>query len=246
MRNYEHYFKLMSANITEKADFIVQELATGSYNTVIDFGCANGALTRELAKAFPQINFIGYDINADIIHINNKTNEFTNITYTTELPTLGMTSKVLTIFSSVLHELFTFNATVEAFKLMSDSKAFAIRDMYFTQPRNGGLELQDNMLGYFGKEMRQKYFEVHGLTDFENDKQKADFLMKTPYVSNYHLEVQENYFATDFNFIDVLANSCGKTQIFKHKYFNSFLKQKLPNLSLFTKTTHIKLIYKKL
>lgn len=47
MRDYETYYKLMSANIQEKIDFIIAELIEDkSYTRVVDFGCADGQVTR--------------------------------------------------------------------------------------------------------------------------------------------------------------------------------------------------------
>lgn len=68
MRDYETYYKLMSANIQEKIDFIIDELIEDkSYTRVVDFGCADSQVTRALANIFPTIEFIGLDCNQEVI-----------------------------------------------------------------------------------------------------------------------------------------------------------------------------------
>ena len=54
---------------------------------IVDFGCADGALIREMNKVLPDINYIGYDNNSEMIKIaRNKSVDTSNINYTNIFP----------------------------------------------------------------------------------------------------------------------------------------------------------------
>lgn len=52
--------------------FVHSLLQEGAYRRVLDFGCANGYSTLRLAKLHPGTDFIGIDINPDMIDVANK------------------------------------------------------------------------------------------------------------------------------------------------------------------------------
>lgn len=73
--------------------YINQALKQNSYKTIMDFGCANGYSTIRIAKENPEIQFLGIDINQDMLNIAstllNKSNvsnlEFKNMDITNGL-----------------------------------------------------------------------------------------------------------------------------------------------------------------
>jgi len=55
--------------------YVNKIIAAGSFPKIMDFGCANGFSTGRLAKLSPNSNFLGIDINADMIDVARKTAE---------------------------------------------------------------------------------------------------------------------------------------------------------------------------
>ena len=128
MRNILNYYKRMGVNLNEKTDYIVEELNIREYTHVLDFGCANGILTKKLAALFPKIKFLGYDFEEVI---KNNISELSNLEFINELPEIELPhQRYMIIFSSVIHEL----SYAEFYKLIvinfKRAKAIAIRDMY--------------------------------------------------------------------------------------------------------------------
>ena len=62
--NLDIYTTEMSKSVWDKAFFMDK---IPGVKCVIDFGCADGAMIRYLAPLFPDIYFIGYDINNELI-----------------------------------------------------------------------------------------------------------------------------------------------------------------------------------
>jgi trans-aconitate methyltransferase len=238
MRDYETYFKLMRSNLIEKADFIIEELDVGGYETVYDFGCANGDLTRFLADLFPDIQFIGIDNNYEVLKVNVKENTYKNIKYSRDLGSIN--NKTMFIFSSVLHELYSFNnkGTYIADLFLNSVEragAVAIRDMYFSDT--------------FKKNNYKTDEEFKYVKEFFKDKKKdnesfAEFLLKVRYKRNWNEEVKESYFSVEW--IDIISWLQNTHKIIHfEKYMNEFLNERIPTLKDYTDTTHFKLIFKK-
>lgn len=61
----ERYLKKMAANITDKIDFL--EGYINKCDVFIDMGCADGVMIVELKKRYPDIIYIGYDIDRGAI-----------------------------------------------------------------------------------------------------------------------------------------------------------------------------------
>ena len=62
--NLDIYTTEMSKSVWDKAFFM--DKIPGA-KCIIDFGCADGAMVRFLAPLFPDIMFVGYDINEELI-----------------------------------------------------------------------------------------------------------------------------------------------------------------------------------
>ena len=64
-------------------------------------------------------------------------------------------------------------------------------------------------------------------------------------VYNWKEELLEYYFATTYPVIEKKYTDANFILIFKKLYMNEYLSKEIPNLKDFTKTTHMKLIFKK-
>lgn len=251
MRDFTVYYKAMSQNIYEKIDFVLEELKTSDYKKVIDFGCADGQILRELAEHFPQIQFIGYDINNEIIKLNIKNNPFENINYVSQNITDYYDNTTLVIFSSVLHEIFSFLPQDEIKYILDETakvKAVAIRDMYFL--KYSGYDNTEKSKSFYLNNindiMFQDFIKQNAINKNNiNPNYVAEFLMKKRYITNWKEELLEYYFATPYSIIEKKYINANFILIFKKLYMNEYLSKEIPNLKDFTKTTHMKLIFKK-
>lgn len=143
-RDFESYYQRMGKNIKEKTDFIISELNIRSYDVVFDFGCANGTLTKELSKLFPNITFYGYDFKTVIE--KNTTDELKNLFFVNKIKDEFFKGKrYAVIFSSVIHELsylYFYKLITEKFKT---ANAIMIRDMYSVAKTLDRIKIQDKI-----------------------------------------------------------------------------------------------------
>ena len=248
MRDYQKYYELMGANVHEKIDFIIEELKTNDYKKVVDIGCADGKITETLAGFFSEIEFIGVDTNEQVVKSNIKNNNFINVKYIVPNPTANselFDDKTLVIFSSVLHEIFTFSNDTQIFNLLketSNAKAIAIRDMRYEKKEYKYLHsLKPNQ----NKEkMFNEFKEVKGVVDQEDF---VEFILKSNYCQNWYEELKENYFSVDWELLDnFYYNSKGFDIVYYNLYLNEFLVNRNPILKDLTHSTHVKIIYKRL
>ena len=223
MRNFQSYYERMGKNIEEKTDFIIQELQTGDYEKVLDFGCANGAVIEDLAQRFPKIQFYGYD-KQGVISENLSTQlrkiKSLNIFYTYGLGEVIVDNKTLVILSSVLHENFYGNHFIPEFetvwyKYLRFAETITIRDM------------------------RGDFF----LGQTENIAQKL--IAKNLYADNYEEEMKENYFSINWSFIKQYMQDEKYELVYEHWYMNQYLKKEIPEINTFLCKTHCKQIWKR-
>lgn len=265
MRDYETYYKSMGANVHEKIDFIVDELNTNDYTKVVDIGCADGQVTKALAVLFPKITFIGLDTNEQVIKSNIKNNILENVSYLVPNPVENKRlydDNTLVIFSSVLHEMFTFMKDEQIIKLIyetTDARAVAIRDMRYSVTLEDKEPLRPVYYRDYDKEKIREFFLLkgavpHGLQEMNslflasvyNNMHTLEFLLKYQYQANWQEELKENYFSTDWNLLDRLYTNIDFSQVYYKLYINQYLVNKLPDIKKLSNSTHCKVIYKRL
>ena len=61
----EVYVQRMQKSFMDKMFFI--DKIFEPIDAILDFGCANGVLIRAMQYLFPEYEYIGYDISADMI-----------------------------------------------------------------------------------------------------------------------------------------------------------------------------------
>lgn len=247
MRDFELYYKSMGANVHEKIDFIVDELSTGDYKKVIDIGCADGQVIKHLAVLFPNIEFLGSDVNAEIIKSNLKANTLENVDYF--VPKKDNSAlfdfNTLVIFSSVMHEIFSFMSPLEITDLLSEvvnARAVAIRDMRFTPMSNDDnlrLELIPKESRMFKQFLESKHGEV-------SNELFLEFFLKREYLKNWEEELKESYFSVEWDKLDNVFNSLDFTKVYHKLYINNYLSEKIKEVKWLTNSTHYKVIYKTL
>lgn len=262
MRDYKLYYEMMGKNLLEKIDFIVEELQTDLYTQVIDFGCADGQVTRALAELFPCIQFLGIDCDEAVIRANSKNNQHTNLHFICAdmIPEdLKDNKYTLIIFSSVFHEIFSFKTENEIRDLIYNNtfaKAVAIRDMIFIENKGALRHDVNYMLTTFDKKMFREYATIKepSITDKTSDEDikeyflsykdmLAEFLLKSQYKRNWKDELKENYYSTNWGLIEFDMIKRGFYISYCNIYMNTYLREKL-HIDLFTLATHKKIIFK--
>lgn len=201
------YTTEMSKSIWDKA-FFMDKIPDAK--CVIDFGCADGAMVHFLAPLFPDIMFVGFDINEELINRARAATPFyvNNIFFGNYEHVISFVkdkykaNEICINFSSVLHEVFS--STPEGKESIQDMvrilkpKYITIRDMYFDVDQNTNLsysyvnrvlddmKIDRNYIGVF-EDIHGTIMTVKGL---------LHFLMKYQWKDNgWTDEMQEDYFS---------------------------------------------------
>ena len=200
------YNKQMTRTLNDKL-FFTEYLPSDRY-VFVDFGCADGAMIKELKKIYTDSCFIGYDCSRSMISAarsNVKEDEHTwfatDFDRVDRILGLHEDKKHVLILSSVIHEIYSYAESQEDINLFWGillSNRFdyiCVRDMMFDQsmvrPSNptDALKLRNNP--NIIKQV-EDFESVSGpITDNRN---LIHFLLKYRYIVNWNREVHENYF----------------------------------------------------
>ncbi len=135
--NIKEYQERMSLNIEKKLDFIkyINEFKNKDDLIILDFGCAEGTLTKVIAESFIKSTIYGYDIHEESIKNANKKNKINNNYFVCEL-NCEIKYDII-ILSSICHEIISYhdnktNALSDFFKyiktLLKDDGKIIIRE----------------------------------------------------------------------------------------------------------------------
>lgn len=241
------YNERMSLSIADKL-FFLKELDPNGFDTVVDFGCANGQLLKMIPDKYIRI---GID-NSDVM-INEAKKNFPEgifLSSLEEAKTFDLSSAVLNM-SSVIHEVYSYSSIKEIQKFWKDVfysgyKYITIRDMMIS--KNTNRKATKKELAIINENL--KYKEL--FDDFQKsypERRLRDilhFLLKYRYIENWNREKGENYFPlTVEELLDLIPNNyelilCN-VYIPKWIYFKVFddFNYKIKN------NTHINLVLKK-
>ena len=167
-------------------------------DTVLDYGCADGALLSMVHEMNPELILCGYDFNKDMIDLAAKNvpeGYFTDIYVV--MNTFVRESKTVLVASSVFHEIENYSHDVvsEYERIFNNGyKYVAIRDMFISEKSWG---MSDPLTV---AKVRQQYdfnkireFEEHiGSLDFNENL--LQFFLTYRYNENWDREVREDYF----------------------------------------------------
>lgn len=188
----------MQKSLNDKLFFIDK---VDDIGRVVDFGCADGSLLREMYKINPDINYVGYDNNIEMItQARNSTDckKFKNIRFTDEYA-FSSTNNTLLNLSSVIHEVYSYLQPDEINTfwnnvLYKNYKYIAIRDFCISKSINRQSDINDytKVIQNAGKEQIDEYESIWG--SLRDNRNMVHFLMKYRYTENWDREVRENYF----------------------------------------------------
>lgn len=205
--DYDIYTTEMSKSVWDKAFFMDK---IPGVKCVIDFGCADGAMIRYLSPLFPDITFIGYDINRELIDMARKAPPFNaNLIYfcgiwegLSDLEEYVLDhfkkQEICINFSSVLHEVYSSTGGIEIIQELVDKlepRFITIRDMYCDDPIlfnsiEQMTEIWDKLPDHYPQEFIKKFGTVLNWRDLTH------LLMKLQWVDNgWEDELEEDYFS---------------------------------------------------
>lgn len=224
--NLDIYTNEMAKSVWDKAFFMDK---IGDTKCIVDFGCADGAMIYMLAPMFPDITFIGYDSNDELINKALEQNDgpinmLSNVGFyfKNEFHTMidyihsSYNKDEITInFSSVLHEVFsnTERDSVEKVKTLIKElqpKYITIRDMYYHTEYIDSLDepTRTSFLTSIPYSAIAYHLFINHFGPINNWKSMLHFLMKSQWSNNgYEQELKENYFSWNINDFEKLATN---------------------------------------
>ncbi|MFW6007861.1 MAG: methyltransferase domain-containing protein [archaeon] len=230
-------------------------------NTIIvDWGCADGSLLKEVIKFFPNDNYIGYDIDNKMVELCKK--NIPNINVTSDINQLKnwlinkyKGKKVTINLSSILHELYSYRNADEIDKfwqLVFDvADIVVIRDMIFHHSMDRP-SFHDDVKKVRKNENRRYVMDfeaVHGT--IENNKNLIHYLLKYKYKNegsrdNWEREVKENYLPLSREKLDMIIPNNFKIR-YEHSFVLPYIQRQVENdFGIIIKdNTHLKLILEK-
>lgn len=208
------YTTEMAKSVWDKAFFMDKIPGT---KCVIDFGCADGAMIRYLSSLYPDITFIGYDINRELIDMAHATPPFNaNLIYCCGIwegiddlmefvTTRFKPTEICINFSSVLHEVYSSTGGIEVIQRLIDSlqpRYITIRDMYCDESLPFTVPSFDTVWGPLPYYACREFTECFGNVNTWRDM--THLLMKLQWVDNgWEDELKENYYSWNIDkFID--------------------------------------------
>lgn len=250
IKNIEKYNSGMAKSIKDKLWF-TQFLEQSQFNNaiIVDYGCGNGTLIRELEHIFPcRFSYYGVDNNEEMLKLayNNRTKSGIGVftEYCKNVPQIITDRPKILILSSVLHEILSYGNwnSLEEIRSFQPDYIF-IRDMYVDESIYRRPSKKD--LNKISKHPQfTEYFKYH--QDFDDQLQILDFLLKYRYIENWDREVKEDY--TSLRHYDIINDLFRNYNIiYKKQYILPFLKNKVMEdfgINL-VDNTHINLILKR-
>lgn len=195
--NYKVYNAQMVKSSYDKLFFVDKVF---DVDVIVDFGCADGAITEMIKGYFPEAVVIGYDKYQK----NESTSDIIYAKKLSEIKKLIKGKKALLVMNSVVHEIFNYERNPFSLLGMLFSMGFEyvwIRDLYI-KPSVFGDEIAFSTLA---ERLREKYPEQ--VAEFEKvygsvflSENALHFLMKFRYVENWKRELKEDYTKFRWNF----------------------------------------------
>lgn len=225
-RNYNVYLAGMEKGKADKL-FFVNHLCLDNYDCIIDFGCGAGEIIKYCKENSTHPICYGIDKDPFMRNIAGENCKNLNIIFLnslTELKLISPYTRILLIFSSVLHEVGSYWEFLKNFiKLHSGYITVAIRDMYWNYELEGFEANQIELAKIIKHANPNQLAEFVSKYGIKWERDIYHFLLKYSYVDNWELELEENYFSVDWNCIEHLALSI----IYDRKYVLPFKKDRV-------------------
>ena len=195
LSNLEIYLTKMMRGLEDKI-FFLNKIDT---DCIVDFGCADGYILKQISKFHPEIKLIGYDYDKVML---NAITEGEGILFTDSwyevIDEAKKYKNPMVLLSSVIHEVYSYGNDISVSRFWKDifSDAFkyvAIRDMMYSEkfpkfPKDDIVSIRENS----NDDELETYEKVWGKID-SSYMNTLHWLLKYPYVDNWDRELHENY-----------------------------------------------------
>lgn len=230
MNDVNGYVERMNKSIDYKT-FWFDKVDTDKFDRIIDFGCGDGELGLKALKydRFKDKEVVFYEVSPEIkakltrklkVAGEEYQDRITVLSSFELLKPLLQDRRTLIVFSSVLHECYTFN-TLPFYWDELECNYIVIRDMHGGDTRVH-FSVKDRWK-IFWHSRKLAFFDFFHRNDF-SDRSCLHFLMKHLYKDNWDTEVLEDYFAVPWGEIELnLVGLGGYTIAHARKYNIPFL-----------------------
>jgi len=252
IENISSYNKGLEKSVVDKL-FFMEKIDT---DLIVDFGCADGKILKNINKTDSSIQLVGYDVSTDMLNLaksNVPSAKFTNNWNDVINIAKNYKNSVL-LLSSVIHEVYSYSDTKEIKKFWEEKvfggcfKYIVIRDMIPSASISKEEFLEDvkkvNKLS--DKKYLNSFENIWGLID--NDYRTfLHWLLKFSYIDNWEREVKENYLPIT---LETLYKKIPRNykMIYKNNFiFEPIQKRIIKAFGIVIKnTTHTKLIIERI
>lgn len=240
------YNAQMSHSLKDKL-FFLDHIEEKDANSIVDFGCANAELLKQIPYSW---NKIGIDNSLEMI--DAAIQNFSNCAYFKSLNEINFIDKTNAILnlSSVIHEIYSYLPKEEiddfwnnVFK--SGYKYIVIRDMMISEKTNRSMTLDDVRLICASK-YSNLFRDYHKFYPKWRIRDMLHFMMKYRYEENWEREKRENYFPiTKKELIKLIPDNY--EIVYHEEYALDWVKNKIYEDFKYKveDNTHIKLILKR-
>ena len=250
--NYTTYTEGMRKSLLDKAFFMDKIEA----RVIVDYGCADGALIHFLRVLFPEILYIGYDIDDEMLaQARAPLTKADEVVFTSDwdevLNYVQSAESSAVLLSSVIHEVYAYGTRKEVTEMWSrvfesNFDYVVIRDMVpsITMDKKSNINDVKQILRKGDPGHVREFEQVWG--SIEQNKNLIHYLLKYRYTDNWDREVRENYFPVTRE--ELLSSIPDEYEIDFHEHFQlpfavKTIKRDF-NITLHD-NTHLKLILEK-
>jgi len=252
--DYSVYNEGMKKSLLDKIFFMDKIDA----RVIVDYGCADGTLIHFLHSLFPEYQYIGYDIDDEMLeHARAKFDEDDmtgTILFTSDWEEVKRYSRSgisAVLLSSVIHEVYAYGTRKDVDtmwdRIFNDSFDYiVIRDMVPSISMDKKSDINDvkNIMRKSNAGQLRDFEQAWG--SIEQNKNLIHYLLKYRYTDNWDREVKENYFPITRE--ELLSSITDDYTIEFHEHFVlPFLKNVVKhsfNIDI-KDNTHLKLILKR-
>ena len=196
IKNYNVYQNGMKKSLDDKLFFLD---LIDDVDTIVDFGCADGQLLKQIHEERPEWNLMGIDMDEKMIEQAQKNCPDATYINTNGIYKFNGDNNSILNLSSVIHEVYSYCTTEEIHRFWDDLfnssyKYISIRDMALSEEayRTSNYEDLINIHKKANKHMLNEFERINSNIKYNNSL--IHFLMKYRYVQNWDREVRENYF----------------------------------------------------
>lgn len=249
--NYSKYNKGMKKSLLDKIFFMDKIDST----IIVDYGCADGTLIHFLHSLFPELQYIGFDIDGRMLsEARKKFYIEDNVMFFSrweDVESAINSQKSTLILSSVIHEIYAYGTRTDVDIFWNrvfgiDWEYIVIRDMMPSITIDKRSDIND-IRAIMQKANRGHLYDFERVWgSIENNKNLYHFLLKYRYTENWEREVQENYFPMTRE--ELLTKIPESYKITYHDHFILPFLKKIVNKDFgieLKDSTHLKLIMEK-